>query len=265
MSMFIETKSNEKIRADANAAGDYITTTNGYVPDYLFEVGVSSSGTEINVTSGMIIQDGIKVIINSPEIVEVGREASGTYEYKLYLKIKMNEPENPEFVHMRSNITPQKDNVFSNMNAGVNHIEIATFTRNTSGVAGLRKTLPKSSLRDGSGEIILYDGNGIGIGQTVNLGVTPEELRKYTLNAQISANTASTSPLNVVLTGSNRGRTSTSIRLGGVYESGTGYGQCLLALTRASGTTYNVVACRVTYSANNANSDGKLFFFSINR
>lgn len=146
MAMFIETKANENIRADANAAGDYITVTNGYVPDYLFEIGVSSSGTVINVTSGMIIQDGVKVVINAPERVEVGKEASGTYEYKLYLKIKMNDPQNPEFVYLRSNITPQKDNVFSNMNAGINHIEIATFTRNTSGVAGLKKTLKESTL-----------------------------------------------------------------------------------------------------------------------
>lgn len=147
MAMFIETKANENIRADANAAGDYITVTNGYVPDYLFEIGVSGSGTVINVTSGMIVQDGVKVVINAPERVDVGREASGTYEYKLYLKIKMNDPKNPEFVFMRSNITPQKDNVFSNMNAGINHIEIATFTRNTSGVAGLKKTLKKSETK----------------------------------------------------------------------------------------------------------------------
>lgn len=236
MAMFVETKANENIRADANAAGDYITLTNGYIPNYLFEVGVSYTGSTINVTSGMIVQNGVKVLITTPQSINVGTEAVGTNEYKLYLKVNMATPTAPTLVAFRSNITVQQDDIFSNMQTGINHIELAIFTKGTSGVTGLSKTLTKSiNLNE---KIQIFNG-------TWNLNETkvlPYNLDDFVL---ISVKAAS---LSLDFNGSQSH--SDTCWCFGQYADGNGYHVTgVLALQKTADKTYKLTtASRVTHT-----------------
>lgn len=144
---FIETKSNQVIIDQAIASGDYISLKNGYVPFYGSEFELTYSGSQLYIGSGMLIQDGVKVINNEPIVVDVGSTSSGTAEYKIYLSIDMSNPENISTKTSLSTVTLPSDDLFSLFDNGIANVEVGSFTLGTVGIVGVKKTINKARLK----------------------------------------------------------------------------------------------------------------------
>lgn len=147
MATFIETKSNQIIVDQAIASGDYINLNDGYIPNYGSEFNLTFSGTQLYIGTGMLTQNGVKVINDAPMIVEVGTSATGTVTKKVYLKIDMSNPTVVEAVVSASTATLPKADIFSLYENGVTNVEIGTFTLNSGGVGSTAKTVQKSALK----------------------------------------------------------------------------------------------------------------------
>lgn len=150
MATFIETKSNQIIVDQAVASGDYINLSDGYIPKYGSEFNLTFSGTQLYIGTGMLTQNGVKVINDAPLTVEVGTSTSAVTK-KVYLKIDMANPTNVTAVVSASTTTLPRADIFSLYANGVANVLIGTFTLNSGGVSGVSKYIEKASVNSDLG------------------------------------------------------------------------------------------------------------------
>ncbi|MFV0394030.1 MAG: hypothetical protein ACK5LC_06500 [Coprobacillaceae bacterium] len=138
---FIETKANQIIIDQAVASGDYLNLGNGYIPFYGSEFEITFSGNQLYIGTGMLSQEGVKVINDSPITVNIDPISSGTTENKVYLVVDMSDPDNVGTTTSLSTVTLPKDDLFALFDNGIANIEIGTFTLGSSGIIGVNKTI----------------------------------------------------------------------------------------------------------------------------